>query len=136
MDTHMLWISFVMVVMGVIGLVVLINKLESTPASLIFGGIWLNEALNIRMLLHDIDSEFQGSVIWANGVDKLLGFKMVKNLRFSKSKKGKGKYIDPLTGQQYEINLKLKRKGIILINGYLPNSNNLVFSQEWKQFTS
>jgi len=132
----MLWISFVMVVMGVIGLVVLINKLESTPASLIFGGIWLNEALNIRMLLHDIDSEFQGSVIWANGVDKLLGFKMVKNLRFSKSKKGKGKYIDPLTGQQYEINLKLKRKGIILINGYLPNSNNLVFSQEWKQFTS
>jgi hypothetical protein len=122
--------------MGVISLVVLINKLESTPASLIFGGIWLNEALNIRMLLHDIDSEFQGSVIWANGVDKLLGFKMVKNLRFSKSKKGKGKYIDPLTGQQYEINLKLKRKGIILINGYLPNSNNLVFSQEWKQFTS
>ena len=132
----MMWISFVMVVMAVIGLVVLINKLESSPASLIFGGIWLNESLNIRMLLHDIDSEFQGSVIWANGVDKLLGFKMIKNLKFNKSKKGQGKYVDPLTGQQYEINLRLKRKGLILINAYHPNSNSLAFSQEWKQFIS
>lgn len=136
METDVMWISFVMVVMGVIGLVVLINKLESSPASLVFGGIWLNEKLNIRMLLHDIDSEFQGSVIWANGMDKLLGFKMVMNLKFDRTKKGKGKYFDPLTGEQYEIKLKLKRKGIILLNAYHPNSNSLAFSQEWKQFTS
>lgn len=132
----MMWISFVMVVMAAIGLIVLINKLETSPASFHFAGIWLNESLNIRMLLHDIDSEFQGSVIWANGMDKLLGFKMVKHLKFDKSKKGEGKYFDPLTGQQFEIKMSLKRKGLILLKAYYPNSNSLAFSQEWKQFVS
>lgn len=136
METNMLLISFVVVALGVMGLVLLINKLESTPASLDFGGIWLNEALNIRILLHDVDSVFQGSVIWANGKDKILGFKVVENLRFDRSKKGKGKYSDPLTGEQFEISLSMKRKGLIQIKAYHPNSQNLAFSQEWKQFVS
>ena len=136
MGTNVLLISFVVVALGVMGLVLLVNKLESSPASLVFGGIWLNESQNIRILLHDVDSVFQGSVIWANGMDKLLGFKVVENLRFNRSKKGKGKYSDPITGKQYEINLSLKRKGLIQINAYYPNSEKLAFSQEWKQFVS
>jgi hypothetical protein len=136
METNMLLISFVVVALGVMGLVLLINKLESTPVSMDFGGIWLNEAQNIRILLHDVDSVFQGSVIWANGMDKLLGFKVVENLRFDKSKKGKGRYSDPLTGQNYEICLSLKRKGLIQIKAYHPNSQDLAFSQEWKLFVS
>jgi hypothetical protein len=136
METNMLLISFVVVALGVMGLVLLINKLESTPASLDFGGIWLNEALNIRILLHDVDSVFQGSVIWANGMDKILGFKVVENLRFDRSKKGKGKYSDPITGEQFEISLSMKRKGLIQIKAYHPNSQDLAFSQEWKQFVS
>lgn len=136
MGTNMLLISFVVVALGVMGLVLLINKLESTPVSLDFGGIWLNESLNIRILLHDVDSVFQGSVIWANGMDKLLGFKVVENLKFDRSKKGKGKYSDPLTGEQYEIDLRMKKKGLIQIKAYHPNSENIVFSQEWKQFVS
>lgn len=136
METNMLLISFVVVALGVMGLVLLINKLESTPVSMDFGGIWLNEAQNIRILLHDVDSVFQGSVIWANGMDKLLGFKVVENLRFDKSKKGKGRYSDPLTGKHYEICLSLKRKGLIQIKAYHPNSQDLAFSQEWKLFVS
>lgn len=136
METNMLLISFVVVALGVMSLVLLINKLESTPASLDFGGIWLNEALNIRILLHDVDSVFQGSVIWANGMDKILGFKVVENLRFDRSKKGKGKYSDPMTGEQFEISLRMKRKGLIQIKAYHPNSQDLAFSQEWKQFVS
>jgi hypothetical protein len=136
METNMLLISFIVVALGVMSLVLLINKLESTPASMDFGGIWLNEAQNIRILLHDVDSVFQGSVIWANGMDKLLGFKVVENLRFDRSKKGKGRYADPLTGKHYEICLSMKRKGLIQIKAYHPNSQNLVFSQEWKQFVS
>lgn len=132
----MLLISFVVVALGVMGLVLLVNKLESSPASLVFGGIWFNESLNIRILLHDVDSVFQGSVIWANGMDKLLGFKVVENLRFDRSKKGKGVYSDPITGKQYEINLSMKKKGLIQIKAYHPNSVNLAFSQEWKQFVS
>ncbi len=136
METNVLLISFVVVALGVVGLVLLVNKLESSPVSLDFGGIWLNESQNIRILLHDVDSVFQGSVIWANGMDKLLGFKVVENLRFDRSKKGKGKYSDPITGKQYEINLSMKRKGLIQIKAYYPNSENLAFSQEWKQFVS
>lgn len=132
----MLLISFVVVALAVMGLVLLVNKLESSPASLVFGGIWFNESLNIRILLHDVDSVFQGSVIWANGMDKLLGFKVVENLKFDRSKKGKGLYSDPITGKQYEINLSMKKKGLIQIKAYHPNSESLAFSQEWKQFVS
>jgi hypothetical protein len=136
METNTLLISFVVVALGVMVLVLLINKLESTPASLDFGGIWLNEALNVRILLHDVDSVFQGSVIWANGVDRILGFKVVENLRFDRSKKGKGKYFDPHTGKQFEISLSMKRRGLIQVKAYHPNSQDLAFSQEWKQFVS
>ena len=136
METNVMVISFVVVALGVVGLVLLVNKLESSPVSLDFGGIWLNESQNIRILLHDVDSVFQGSVIWANGMDKLLGYKVVENLRFDRSKKGKGKYSDPITGKQYEINLSMKRKGLIQIKAYYPNSENLAFCQEWKQFVS
>ncbi len=136
METNVVWISFVLIVLSVVGVVLIINRFGSTQHSLDFAGIWQNEALNIRILLHDIDSEFQGSVIWANGMDKLLGFKVVKHLKFNGSKKGKGTYSDPLTGQQFEINLTMKRKGLIQINAYHPHSENLVFSQEWKKFVS
>lgn len=135
METDVVWISFVVVVVAVIGLVLLFSKGAST-ASLDFAGIWLNESMNIRILLYDVDSEFQGSVIWANGVDKLLGFKVVENLRFDKFRKGRGKYSDPMTGQKYEIVLSMKRKGLILVDVFHPNSNGLAFSQEWKQFVS
>jgi len=136
METGVLLIALVVIVTGTLGLLLLIGRLETSPASIDFSGIWLNESMNIRILLHEVDTVFQGSVIWANGLDRLLGFKVVENLKFDRSKKGKGKYSDPLTGQQYEINLTLKRKGIIEISAYLPNSEKVVFSQEWKQFVS
>jgi hypothetical protein len=136
METDVVWISFVVVVLGVTGLALLIYKLGSRPRTLDFSGIWLNESLNIRILLYDIDSEFHGSVIWTNGMDKLLGFKVVEDLRFDRSKRGRGKYSDPLTGQQYEISLCMKREGIIQLKAYHPDSENLIFSQEWKQFLS
>lgn len=136
METGVLLIALVVIVMGTLGLFLLIRRLETSPASVDFSGIWLNESMNIRILLHEVDTVFQGSVIWANGLDRLLGYKVVENLKFNSSKKGKGKYSDPLTGQQYEINLTLKRKGIIQISAYLPNSEEVAFSQEWKQFVS
>lgn len=136
METGVLLMALVLVVLGLVGLFFVIKRFESSPASFDFSGIWLNESMNIRILLHEVDTVFQGSVIWANGLDRLLGFKVVENLKFDRSKKGKGIYSDPLTGQQYEINLTLKRKGIIQISAYLPNSQDVAFSQEWKQFVS
>jgi hypothetical protein len=136
METDVMLTAFIVIALGVVGLTILIYRLESTPINLEIGGIWLNESMNIRILLHDVDSVFQGSVIWANGMDKILGFKVVENLRFDRSKKGKGKYSDPITGQQFEINMRLKRKGLISISAYHPDSESLVFSQEWKLYVS
>lgn len=137
METGVVWMSFVIAVLGVVGLVLLVYRFGMPSYNLNFEGIWLNESLNIRILLHNDDSSvFQGLVVWANGMDKLLGFKMVENLRFDKSSRnGRGKYADPLTGKVYEITLCMKRKGLIRINAYHPNSNSLAFSQEWVQFT-
>lgn len=136
METGLLLISLVAAGLGIMGLIMLVNKIESSPASLIYGGIWLNESQNMRILLHEVDSVFQGSVIWANGTDRFLGFKVVENLKFDRSKNGKGKYADPITGKHYEIALNMKRKGLIQIKAYYPNSENLAFLQEWKQFVS
>lgn len=137
MGTDVVLISFVVMVLAVIGGAFLIYRV-GLPTEVDFSGIWLNEALNIRILLHDTDSTvFQGSVIWANGMDKLLGFKVVENLKVDKSaKKGKGKYADPITGQVYEISMQFKKKGLLQISAYHPNSNSLAFSQEWKQYVS
>lgn len=131
-----LWIALVMITLAAAALMLIVYRLSYSPVGFDVAGIWLNESKNMRILLYDIDSEFQGSVVWANGADKLLGFKVVENLKFGKSKKGKGKYSDPITGQQYDLFMQLKRKGSILIKAYLPNSESLAFSQEWKLFVS
>jgi len=136
MKTDLMLVAFIVIAMGAVGLILMIYRLGATPINFEVCGIWLNESMNIRILLHDNDSVIQGSVIWANGMDKLLGFKVVENLRFDRSKKGKGSYSDPLTGQKYEINMRLKRKGLILINAYHPDTESLAFSQEWKLYVS
>ena len=136
METEVMLIAFIAIALGAIGLALLIYKLGSTTMNMDIGGIWLNESMNIRILLHEVDSVFQGSVIWAGGVDRILGFKVVEDLKFDRSKNGKGRYSDPLTGQQYEINLRLKRKGLLSISAYHSDSNSLAFSQEWKLYVS
>jgi Uncharacterized protein conserved in bacteria (DUF2147) len=136
METEVMLIAFIAIALGAIGLALLIYKLGSTTMNMDIGGIWLNESMNIRILLHEVDSVFQGSVIWAGGVDRILGFKVVEDLKFDRSKNGKGRYSDPLTGQQYEINLRLKRKGLLSISAYHYDSNSLAFSQEWKLYVS
>lgn len=136
MDTGVMLIAFMAIALGAIVVILLVYRLGSTPIGVQIAGIWINESLNIRILIHDVDSVFQGSVIWANGIDKLLGVKVVENLIFDGSKNGKGKYSDPVTGQQYKMNLRLKRKGLLLISAYDPDSNSLAFSQEWKQYVS
>ena len=128
-----LWVAFVVLTTGIVILALLFYRLSLFGGEVNPTGVWFNENLNIRMLLHDIDSVFQGSVVWANGTDKMLGMRIVENLRFDKSKTGKGQYSDPITGNQYEIKLNLKRKDTLLLQAYYPNTGNLAFSQEWRQ---
>lgn len=133
MKTEVLWISFVALSVGVTVLVIVFYKMKFLGDDFNPTGIWFNESLNIRILLHDIDSVFQGSVVWANGIDKILGMRIVENVRFDKRNIGKGLYSDPLTGNQFEVQLNLNRKGMIYLQAFHPNTGNPAFSQEWKQ---
>jgi hypothetical protein len=149
MKTEVLWISFVALSVGVTVLVIVFYKMKLLGDDFNPTGLWFNESLNIRILLHDIDSVFQGSVVWANGIDKFLGMRIVENVRFDKRNIGKmrivenvrfdkrnigkGLYSDPLTGNQFEIQLNVNRKGMIYIQAFHPNTSNPAFSQEWKQ---
>lgn len=133
MKTEVLWISFVALSIGVTILVLVFFKMKLLGSDFNPTGIWFNESLNIRILLHDIDSVFQGSVVWANGIDKFLGMRIVENVRFDKRKVGKGVYSDPLTGNQFDVHLNVNRKGMIFLQAFYPNTGNPAFSQEWKQ---
>lgn len=133
MKAEVMWISFVALTTGVTILVLVFYKMKFMDSEIGLSGVWYNESLDVRMLLHDIDSEFQGSIIWANGVDKFLGMRIVENLRIDKSKVGIGIYSDPHTGNKYEIRLNMKNKNILSLHAFYPKTDNLAFSQEWKQ---
>lgn len=136
MKTEVVWVSFVAVTAGVIILALIFYNIRVLGSDFNPTGIWANENLKLRMLLHNSDEEYQGSVIWANGIDRFLGMRIIENVRFDNKKVGKGKYFDPFTGNQYEIKINFNRKGLILIDAYHPINGDPVFSQEWKQVPS
>lgn len=133
MKAEVMWFSFLALTTGVTILVLVFYKMKLMDSDIGLTGVWYNESLDVRMLLHDIDSEFQGSIIWANGVDKFLGMRIVENLRIDRSKIGTGIYSDPHTGNKYKIRLNLKNKSILSLNAFYPQTDDLAFSQEWKQ---
>jgi uncharacterized protein (DUF2147 family) len=133
MKTDVLWLSFLALTVGISILAFLYYKLKLAGSDFDLTGIWFSESLNVRILIHSIDSVFQGSVVWANGMDQLLGTRVVENLRFNKSNVGFGKYSDPFTGKKYEIKMNLSRKGKLMVKAFYPQTQNLAFSQEWNQ---
>lgn len=100
-------------------------------------GVWFNENLNIRILLYDVDSVFQGSVVWAESQNNsILGQRIVENLKVGLFNKCKGTYVDPVTLRQYCVRLQLKGKTTMKMTAYERNSNQVAFVQEWKLLKS
>lgn len=63
-------------------------------------GMWINESQTIRILIHEIDSVFQGDIIWVNEIQKsqILGFSLIQGLAKKSFAQGcKGVYVDPTT---------------------------------------
>lgn len=100
-------------------------------------GVWFNENLNVRILLYDVDSVFQGSVVWAeNQNNSILGQRVFENLRVGLFNKCKGVYVDPGTSRQYNVSVQLKGKNTLNMIAYESNSNEVAFVQEWKLLKS
>lgn len=121
---------------------VLAIKLKNSKSSLEsrLTGIWVNESQSMRILLHHIDSIFQGEVIWINSVkgnqQHLLGTKMIKELVLKRIAQGStGIYIDPISGEELPFKMwfhgkgKLKLAFINKVNG----KNKVIREEQWFQ---
>ena len=96
-------------------------------------GVWFNESLNVRILIYDVDSVFQGSIVWVDSHNNsFLGLRVVENLRVGFFKICKGTYVDPKTSTAYDVRLYLKNKSLLKITAYHQNSKEVAFVQEWK----
>jgi hypothetical protein len=139
MEVNMMMISFVLILVVAGGLILFIVREQFSDAdfqhSLV--GVWFNEHLNVRILMYDVDSVFQASVVWADSLNNsILGTRVVENLRVGFFKICKGTYVDPLTSKEYDIKLQLKGKTVMKLTAFDKETHNEVFSQEWKLLKS
>ncbi len=135
----MMMISFVLILVVAGGLILFIVREQFSDAdfqhSLV--GVWFNEHLNMRILMYDVDSVFQGSVVWADSLNNsILGTRVVENLRIGFFKICKGTYVDPVTSKEYDVKLQLKGKTIMKLTAFDKETHHEVFSQEWKLIKS
>lgn len=120
----------------------LANSLRNSKSALEsrLTGLWVNESQTMRILLHQIDSIFQGEVVWVNSIKNnqqhMLGNKMIKELVLKKIVQGStGIYIDPKSGEELPFRLWLHGKGklkLAVINKI--NGKDMVVKEEqWFQ---
>lgn len=95
-------------------------------------GVWFNEHLNIRILMYDVDSVFQGSVVWADNLNNsILGTRVVENLKVGFFNICKGTYVDPTTSKKYDVRLYLKGKSTMKLKAFHKGTQEVAFDQEW-----
>ncbi len=139
MEGNMMMVSFVLILVVAGGLILFIVREQFSDAdfqhSLV--GVWFNEHLNVRILMYDVDSVFQGSVVWADSLNNsILGVRVVENLRVGFFKICRGTYVDPVTSKEYDVKLQLKSKSIMKLTAFDKETHNEAFSQEWKLIKS
>lgn len=96
-------------------------------------GVWFNEHLNVQVLIYDVDSIFQGSIVWADNMNSsILGTRVLENVRVGMFKKCKGFYVDPVSAKEFDVILQLKNKSVLKVTTFHKNTKDQVFVQEWK----
>lgn len=96
-------------------------------------GVWFNELLNVQVLIYDVDSIFQGSIVWADNMNSsILGTRVLENVRVGMFKKCKGSYVDPVSAKEFDVTLQLKSKSVLKVTTFHKNTQEQVFVQEWK----
>jgi hypothetical protein len=80
-------------------------------------GIWENADNTIRVLIYEIDSIFQGEVVWTNVQNqRVLGARILHSIELKNFKLGKGIYNCPFTHQQYQFQLKLVKNELLSLH--------------------
>ncbi len=106
-------ITFAITVFSVVVVIKLKNGVADIESKLT--GIWVNESQSMRIVLHHLDSIFQGEVVWVSSVqptNNILGFKMIRDLEVKKLVQGsRGIYADPLSGVEKPFQMWLQGGG-------------------------
>lgn len=130
----MMMVSFFLILIVAGGLIIFLIREQFSDADFqqSIVGVWFNERLNIRILMYDVDSVFQGSIVWADSLnDSILGTRVVENLRVGFFKIYKGTYVDHVTSKEYDVKLQLKGKTIMKLTAFDKETHAEAFSQEW-----
>ena len=95
-------------------------------------GIWENADNTIRVLIYEIDSVFQGEVIWTNVQNQcILGARILHSMELKRFNLGKGIYNCPFTHQQYQFQLKLVKNELLSL--HLQTREGLpVLKEQWR----
>ena len=134
MEANMMMVSFVLFVVAG-GLIVFLVREQFLGADFQHNlvGVWFNERLNVRVLIYDVDSVFQGSIVWADNMNNsILGTRVLENLKVGMFKKCKGSYIDPVSAKEFDVTLQLKNKSVLKVTAFHKNTKDQAFIQEWK----
>jgi hypothetical protein len=94
-------------------------------------GIWLNSDKSFRVLIYDVDSSFQGDVVWASRDNqRILGSSILQNVRLNFFLFGKGRYICPFSHKEYKFRLRrLSRESLQLY--MTDHEGKLVSNETW-----
>ncbi|QLH33854.1 MAG: DUF2147 domain-containing protein [Cyclobacteriaceae bacterium] len=133
METNMMLVWLGLLVVG--GLIMFLVREQFQGADLQHNlvGVWFNEHLNVQVLIYDVDSIFQGSIVWADNMNSsILGTRVLENVRVGMFKKCKGYYIDPASAKEFDVTLQLKSKSVLKVTTFHKNTQDQVFVQEWK----
>lgn len=102
-------------------------------------GVWVNDAETMRIVIHNVDSIFQGEIVWADAnlqKRQLLGFTLIRDLAIKKLFQGSsGVYADPINGLELPFQMWWKgRKSIKLsLIGKVNGQNKVIREELWHQ---
>ncbi|MCB0487224.1 MAG: hypothetical protein KDC99_02045 [Cyclobacteriaceae bacterium] len=124
-------------VLLVIGYYRLNNEMADMESRLT--GVWVNDAQTMRIIIHNVDSVFQGEIVWADSRhqgNQLLGATLIRDLVMKKLFQGStGVYLDPFKGREMPFQMWWKgRKNIKFSLIDKVNGRNKVIREEvWHQ---
>jgi len=95
-------------------------------------GIWENADNTIRILIYEIDSVFQGEVVWTNAQNqRILGTRILHSVELMRFRLGKGIYNCPFTHQQYQFQLKLIKSELLSLHLHTQEGIS-VLKEQWR----
>lgn len=126
--------TLVIVASSVLVVIMLVNSTARIGSKL--EGMWVNESQTVRILIHQVDAEFQGKVVWVSRVqnDRLLGHTLFKDLVLKSFAQGRvGTYVDPETKEEQAFKLWFNGKGAIKMTIFskVKGHDNILREEKW-----